>query len=193
MQRQLCDIDTIVLSYIYNQPFEGKPLLHPCCRQWPQLAHSCGRCVCQNPSVPYSLRWLCLFGVSSNMSIIFCATTESILRYSITSWFGNLRVKSQKYKLVKTVSKTVGSPAPLTSQVQFEKATIRHSNSLILIERPGVWESSLKILRKSIRGSKECLINWGSLDVWHYSVWNLNLNLTRLCLLVCGYVCIQRT
>ena len=25
MQRQLCDIDTIVLSYIYNQPFEGKP------------------------------------------------------------------------------------------------------------------------------------------------------------------------
>ena len=25
MQRQLCDIDTIVLSYIYNRPFEGKP------------------------------------------------------------------------------------------------------------------------------------------------------------------------
>ena len=25
MQRQLCDIDTIVLSYIQNQPFEGKP------------------------------------------------------------------------------------------------------------------------------------------------------------------------
>ena len=24
MQRQLCDIDTIVLSYIYNRPFEGK-------------------------------------------------------------------------------------------------------------------------------------------------------------------------
>ena len=25
MQRQLCDIDRIVLSYIYNRPFEGKP------------------------------------------------------------------------------------------------------------------------------------------------------------------------
>ena len=25
MQRQLCDIDTIALSYIYNRPFEGKP------------------------------------------------------------------------------------------------------------------------------------------------------------------------
>ena len=25
MQRQLCDIDTIILSYIYNRPFVGKP------------------------------------------------------------------------------------------------------------------------------------------------------------------------
>ena len=62
---------------------------------------------------------LIVFGVSKNIMLIFYrATIESILQYGITSWFGNLTVKSktQISNLVKTAGKIIGTPALLNPQ-----------------------------------------------------------------------------
>ncbi len=80
------------------------------------------------------LRRLSLFGVSSKiMYIFYCAAIEFILSYGITSWFGNLTVKSKSetLSLVKTAGKIMGSPVPLTPQDLFELATIRQASSVL--------------------------------------------------------------
>ena len=80
------------------------------------------------------MRRLRVFGVSKNIMIIFYrATIESILRYGITSWFGNLTVKSktQIFNLVKTVGKIIGTPVPLNPQELFEQTTIRQAQTIL--------------------------------------------------------------
>lgn len=67
------------------------------------------------------------------MLIFFRATTESILRYGITNWFGNLTVKSktQIFNLVKTAGTIMGTPAPLNPQDHFDQATISQAKSIL--------------------------------------------------------------
>lgn len=80
------------------------------------------------------LRRLRLFGVSKNIMLIFYrATIESIIRYGITSWFGNLTVKSktQIQNLVKMAGKIMGFPAPLSPHHLFEQATVRQAENIL--------------------------------------------------------------
>ena len=61
------------------------------------------------------LRRLRLFGVSLNIMLIFYrASIESILRYEIASWFGNLTVKykAQVARTAKMAGKIMGLSSP---------------------------------------------------------------------------------
>ena len=75
------------------------------------------------------LRRLRLFGVSTNIMLIFYrASIESVMRYGITSWFGNLTVKlkSEITRLAKTAGKIMGmSSPPSTLQNIFDQAVLR--------------------------------------------------------------------
>ena len=81
------------------------------------------------------LRRLRLFGVSVNIMLIFYrASIESILRYGITSWFGNLTVKfkSQIARVAKMAGKIMGmSSPPITPQAIFEQAVIRQARNIV--------------------------------------------------------------
>ena len=81
------------------------------------------------------LRRLRLFGVSVNIMLIFYrASIESILRYGIASWFGNLTVKfkSQIARVAKMAGKIMGmSSPPITPQAIFEQAVIRQARSIV--------------------------------------------------------------
>ena len=81
------------------------------------------------------LRRLRLFGVSLNIMLIFYrASIESILRYSISSWFGNLTVKfkSQISRLAKMAGKIMGlSSPPITPQAIFEQAISRLAQNIV--------------------------------------------------------------
>ena len=57
------------------------------------------------------MRRLRLYGISSHIMMIFYrAIVESIIRYGITSWFGNLTVKlrSKLAGIHKTAMKSIG-------------------------------------------------------------------------------------
>ena len=81
------------------------------------------------------LRRLRLFGVSVNIMLIFYrASIESILRYGIASWFGNLTVKykSQITRLAKMSGKIMGmSSPPITLHTIFEQAVVRQARNII--------------------------------------------------------------
>ncbi len=67
------------------------------------------------------------------MLIFYRAVIESILRYGMTSWFGNLTVKSkaQISSLVRTAGKMMGTLAPLNPQELFEQAICRQARSIL--------------------------------------------------------------
>ena len=81
------------------------------------------------------LRRLRLFGVSTNIMLIFYrASIESILRYGIASWFGNLTVKckSQISRLANMAGKIMGRSSPPTSlHTIFEQAVVRQAQNII--------------------------------------------------------------
>ena len=81
------------------------------------------------------LRRLRLFGVSLGIMLIFYrASIESILRYGISSWFGNLTVKykAQISRLAKMAGKIMGlSTPPMTPQAIFEQTVVRQAKNII--------------------------------------------------------------
>ena len=80
------------------------------------------------------LRRLRVFGVCKNIMLIFYrATIESVLRYGITSWFGNLTVKhrAEISRLIKNAGKIMGVMPPLNPQELFEQATISQANAIV--------------------------------------------------------------
>ena len=94
-----------------------------------------------------------MFGVCRNIMLIFYrATIESVLRYSISSWFGNLTVKfkSQIMSLVKAAGKIMGMSIPLTPQKIFEDSTIRLADK-ILSDPAHVLNSEYELLRSGMR------------------------------------------
>ena len=102
------------------------------------------------------LRRLRVFGVCKNIMLIFYrATIETILRYGITSWFGNLTVKSktQIFNLVKTAGRIMGTPAPLNPQELFDQATIMQAKT-ILSDNSHVLSSEFALLNSGkVQGS----------------------------------------
>lgn len=94
-----------------------------------------------------------MFGVSKNIMLIFySATIESILRYGITSWFGNLTIKSttQIFYLVKTAGKIMGTPAPLNLGELFDQTIIRQAK-IIISDNSHVLFSEFKLLNSGKR------------------------------------------
>ena len=68
------------------------------------------------------------------MLIFYRASIESIVRYGITNWFGNLTVKfkSEILRLVKMAGKIMGmSTPPNTPQVIFEQATLGQAKKTV--------------------------------------------------------------
>jgi len=81
------------------------------------------------------LRRLRLFGVSSNIMLIFYkATIKSILRYGIVVWFGSLTVKlrAQINNLVKVAGKIMGTQTISSLQDIFEHCTLQQANKILL-------------------------------------------------------------
>ena len=82
----------------------------------------------------YFLRRLRLYGVSSHIMMIFYrAIVESILRYAITSRFGNLTVKlrSKLASMHKTAMKIVGRKEYEPIQSIYEQAVRRKAKKII--------------------------------------------------------------
>lgn len=76
------------------------------------------------------LRRLRVYGVDKNIMLLFYrATIESVLRYGITTWFGNLTVKlrTQIQRLTNMAGKIIGMPLPASPQEIFEETMIRQS------------------------------------------------------------------
>ena len=68
------------------------------------------------------------------MLIFYRASIESIVRYGITNWFGNLTVKlkSEILRLVKTAGKIMGmSTPPNTPQAIFDQATLGQAKKIV--------------------------------------------------------------
>ena len=66
--------------------------------------------------------------------IFYRASIESIVRYGITSWFGNLTVKlkSEILRLAKMAGKIMGmSGPPKTPQAIFEQATLEQAKKTV--------------------------------------------------------------
>ena len=63
----------------------------------------------------------------------FRATIESVLRFGITSWFGNLTVKhkAQISNLVKAAGKVIGQPPPPAPQDIYDQSVIRQATNII--------------------------------------------------------------
>ena len=87
------------------------------------------------PQHLHFLRRLRLFGVSRNIMLTFYrASIESILRYGISSWFGNLTVayKSQIARLVSMAGKIMGmSTPPNTPKSIFDQAVMRQARNIM--------------------------------------------------------------
>ena len=82
----------------------------------------------------YFLRRLRLYGVSSHIMMIFYrAIVESILRYGISSWFGNLTVKlkSKLAGMHKTAMKIVGRKEYEPIQSIYEQAVRKKAKKII--------------------------------------------------------------
>lgn len=80
------------------------------------------------------LRRLRLFGVSSSIMMTFYkATIESILRYGIIVWFGNLTVKmkTQVNNLMRVAGKITGIKTLGSLKDIFELCTIQQANKIL--------------------------------------------------------------
>ena len=74
------------------------------------------------------LRRLRVHGVNRNVMVMFYrAAIESIIRYAITTWFGNLsiKLKSQLRSLINRAGKIMGSPPPSSLQEIYDETARR--------------------------------------------------------------------
>ncbi len=79
------------------------------------------------------LRRLRLYGVGSNILLVFYrAMLESLIRYGITVWFGNLSVqlKNKLANIHKTAMKIIGIKQYEPIQTLYEQAVLRRAISI---------------------------------------------------------------
>ena len=85
----------------------------------------------------HCLRKLSSFNIDKTMmSLFYCAFIESILTFSLASWFGNISLKNKNSlnKIVKWSSKLIGEPQPnmealYTKQLQRLSQSIQSDNT----------------------------------------------------------------
>ena len=96
----------------------------------------------------YFLRRLRLHGVDKYIKMLFYrATIESIIRYGITTWFGNLtvRAKAQLQNLVKRAGKIMGTQPPSSLKEIFED-TVRKQGAKIATDPTHVLNMEYELL-----------------------------------------------
>lgn len=80
------------------------------------------------------LRRLRVHGVDQKCMLVFYqAVLESLIRYGITAWFGNLSVqlKSKLVRLMQTAWKIIGVRQYPSLQSTYEQATLRQANRIV--------------------------------------------------------------
>ena len=80
------------------------------------------------------LRRLRVFGIDRDIMLAFYrASIESLVRYGITVWFGNLSVKlkAQVQTLIKRAGKIMGMPSPTSLQVLYDEAVRRQALNIV--------------------------------------------------------------
>lgn len=95
--------------------------------QWSNQVEYVSSRVCQRL---YFLRKLRVHGVDKDIMLLFYkAAIESIVRYGMVAWFGNLSVKlkSQLQTLIKRAGKIIGRVPPTTLNELFEEAVRKQS------------------------------------------------------------------
>ncbi|XDV21520.1 hypothetical protein PO909_026611 [Leuciscus waleckii] len=91
-------------------------------------------CSCMQQRL-YFLRRLRLYGVDQKiMWLFYSAVIESIVRYGITVWFGNLtiQVKSKLARLVRIAVKTIGRKEILSLESLYEQSVLREAHKIVV-------------------------------------------------------------
>lgn len=67
------------------------------------------------------------------MLIFYKAVLESLIRYCITAWFGNLSVhlKNKLSRLIHAAGKIIGVKEHFSSQSIYEQATLQQANKIV--------------------------------------------------------------
>ena len=97
----------------------------------------------------YFLRRLRAFGVDEKILVLFYRSIiESILRYGITAWFGNLSVKlkSQLSRLMRTAMKITSSTSPMISLQEIFEQTLRRQSVKIIYDTKHVLHNEFQLL-----------------------------------------------
>ena len=82
----------------------------------------------------YFLRRLRVFGVSQNVMFLFYqAVMESVIRYGMTAWFGNLSAqsKSKLQRLVQTAMKVMGRTEKLSLESIYDQSVLRQAQRVL--------------------------------------------------------------
>lgn len=67
------------------------------------------------------------------MIMFYSAVFESLIRYGITAWFGNLSVelRSKVVSLIHTARKIIGVSEQMSLQHMYEQDTLRHAKQIV--------------------------------------------------------------
>jgi len=82
----------------------------------------------------HCLRRLRIHGFDQKFMIIFYqAVLESLIRYSITVWFGNLSVqlRTKLLQMIHTAWKIISVKGQTSLQIIYEQATLRKANKIV--------------------------------------------------------------
>ncbi|KAK0155032.1 RNA-directed DNA polymerase from mobile element jockey [Merluccius polli] len=116
-----------------------------CQLQWATHVETVCSKICQRL---HFLRRLRVHGVDEGVVLLFYrATIESVIRYGITTWFGNLTVKgrTQLQTLVKRAGKIMGTQSPCSLQEIFEE-TVRRQGLKISADTTHVLNNEYELL-----------------------------------------------
>ena len=109
----------------------------------------------------YFLRRLSVFGVSQNIMFLFYqAVMQSIIRYGMTAWFGNLSTqsKSKLQHLVQTAIKVMGRTDKLSQSI-CEQSVLRQARR-VLSDPSHILQMEYKLLPSGRRhGIPQCKLN----------------------------------
>ena len=121
-------------------------------------------------------------GVATNIMLLFYrANIESVIRYGITTWFGNLSVtlKSQLQSLVKRAGKIIGTQPPCSLQDIFD-LTVRKQGLKITRDPSHILYDEYKLLPSGRRYmTLRCKLNRYKFSFVPLSIQVLNKTLGR--------------
>ncbi len=131
----------------------------------------------------YFLRRLRIFRVEQKIMYLFYqAVIESIIRYGITVWFGNLtiQVKSKLACLLKIAMKTIGRKEYLSLESLYEQLVLREAHT-ILDDPLHVLHTEYELLPSGSVGS---ISKWTTCIIFLYGPRYHSLFVAKVCCLI---------